>query len=82
MTLQCIIGDTTEDDPNILTLESTTEAEVLLTMEEATSLLLDLGASYHVTPFRSQLRLYTARSFDPVRIGNSQHCAIIGIGTV
>jgi hypothetical protein len=26
--------------------------------------------------------LYTARTFDPVRVGNSQHCAVIGIGTV
>jgi hypothetical protein len=47
------IGDTSEDDLNILTVESTTEAEVLFTTEEATSWLLDLGASYHVTPFRS-----------------------------
>jgi hypothetical protein len=53
-TLRRTIGDITEDDPNILTVESTTEAEVLLTTEEATSWLFDSGASYHVTPFRSQ----------------------------
>jgi ATP-binding cassette subfamily B (MDR/TAP) protein 1 len=70
------------DDPNILTMESTTEVEVLLTTEGATSWLLDSGASYHVTPFRSQFRQYTARSFDHVRIGNSKHCAVVGIGTV
>jgi hypothetical protein len=65
-----------------LTMESTTEAEVLLTTEEATKWLLDLGASHHVTPFRSQFRSYTARSFDHVRVENSQHCVVIGIGTV
>jgi hypothetical protein len=37
MILRRTIGDTTEDDPNILTVESTTEAETLLTTEEATS---------------------------------------------
>jgi ATP-binding cassette subfamily B (MDR/TAP) protein 1 len=51
-------------------------------MEDATSWLLDSGASYHVTPFRTQFRSYTARTLDPVRIGNSQHCAVIGIGIV
>jgi hypothetical protein len=44
-------GGTPEDDPNILNVESTTEAEVLLTTEDATSWLLDSGASYHVTLF-------------------------------
>jgi hypothetical protein len=52
-TLRRTNGDTPEDDPNIVNVESTTEAEVLLTTEEATSWLLDSGASYHVTPFRS-----------------------------
>jgi hypothetical protein len=51
-------------------------------MEEATSWLLDSGASNHVTPFRTLFRSYTARNFDLVRVGNSQHCAVIGIGTV
>jgi hypothetical protein len=50
-TLRSTIGDIPEDDPNIFDVESTTEAEVLLTTEDATSWLLDLGASYHVTPF-------------------------------
>jgi hypothetical protein len=61
-TLRSTIGDTPEDDPNILNVESKTdsEAEVLLTTEDATSLLLDSGASYHVTPFRTQFRSYTA----------------------
>jgi hypothetical protein len=54
MTLRCTIEDTTEDDPNILTMESMTGAEVLVTTEESTSWLLDSGASYHVTSFRSQ----------------------------
>jgi hypothetical protein len=76
------VGDTPEDDPNILNVESTTEAEVLLTTEDATSCLLDSGASYHVTPFQTQFRSYTARIVDPIRVGNSQHCAVIGIGTV
>jgi hypothetical protein len=82
MTLRNTFGYTPEDDPNILNMESITEAEVLLMMEEATSWLLDSGASYHVIPFRTQFRLYTARNFDPVRVGNSQHCAVIGIGIV
>jgi hypothetical protein len=81
-TLHITIGDTPEDDPNILNVESTTEAEVLLTTEEATSWLLDLGASYHLTPFRTQFRYYTAQNFDPVRVENLQHCAVIGIGPV
>jgi hypothetical protein len=75
-------GDTMEDDLNILIVDSTTEAEVLLTTEEATSWLLDSGASYHVTPFRSQFRSYMARNFEPVRVGNSEHCAVVGIGSV
>jgi hypothetical protein len=36
-TLRSPIGDTLEDDPNILNVDSTTEAEVLLTTEDATS---------------------------------------------
>jgi hypothetical protein len=71
-----------EDDLNILIVESTTDAEVLLTTEETTSWLLDSGASYHVTAFRSQFRQYTARNFDTIRIGNSQHSAVVDIGTV
>jgi ATP-binding cassette subfamily B (MDR/TAP) protein 1 len=82
MTLRSTVGVTSEDDLNILNVESTTEAEVLLTMEDATSWLLDSGASYHVTPFRTQFRSYTARNLDPVRVGNSQHCAVISTGTV
>jgi hypothetical protein len=74
-TLRSTVGDTLEDDPNILNVESTTEAEVLLTTEDATSWLLDSGASYHVSPFRMQFRSYTARSFDPVRVENLQHCS-------
>jgi ATP-binding cassette subfamily B (MDR/TAP) protein 1 len=81
-TLRSTIGDTLKDDPNILNVESTTEAELLLTTEDATSWLLDSGASYHVTPFRTQFWSYTARSLDPVRVGNSQHCAVIGIGSI
>jgi hypothetical protein len=61
------------DDLNILIVESTTEA---------TSWLLVSGASYHVTPFRSQFRQYMAQSFDTVHVGNSQHYAVVGIGTV
>jgi ATP-binding cassette subfamily B (MDR/TAP) protein 1 len=82
MASRSTVGVTPEDDPNILNVESMTEAEVLLTTEDATSWLLDSGASYHVTPFRTQFRSYTARTLDPVRVGNSQHCAVIGIGTV
>jgi hypothetical protein len=59
MTLQCTIGDITEDDPNILNVESTIKVEVLLMTEEATSWLLDSDASYHVTLFRSKFRSYT-----------------------
>ena len=70
------------EDRHILTVESITEAEVLLTTEESTSWLLDSGAFYHVTPFWSQFRSYTARDFEPVRVGNSQHCAVVGIGLV
>jgi hypothetical protein len=48
-------GVSTEDDLNIITVESMTEAgevdQVLLTTEDATNWLLDFGALYHVTPF-------------------------------
>jgi hypothetical protein len=82
MTFRSTIEDTPEDDPNILNVESTTEAEVLLMMEDATSWHLDSGASYHATQFRTQFRSYMARSLDPVLVGNSQHCAVIGIGSI
>jgi hypothetical protein len=55
-TLRRTNGDTPKDDANILTVESTTEAEVLLMTEEATNWLLDSSVSYHATPFRSQFR--------------------------
>ena len=42
--------------PNILSIE----LEVLLTIEESSTWLLDSGASYHVTPHRSQFRQYSA----------------------
>ena len=37
---------------------------------------------YHVTPHRSQFRQYLDRHYDSVWVGNSHHCAIIGIGTI
>ena len=70
------------DDPNILSIENLVESEVLLTTEESSTWLLDSGASYHMTPHRSQFWQYLARHSDSVRVGNSQHCAIIGVGTV
>jgi hypothetical protein len=81
-TLRSTVRGTPEDDPNILNVETTTEAEVLLTTEDTTNWLLDLGATYHVTPFRTLFRSYTARTFDLVRVENSQHFAVIDIGTV
>ena len=69
-------------DPNILSIENPVESEVLLTIEESSTWLLDSGASYHVTPHRSQFRQYSDRHSDSVRVGNSQHCAVIGIGTI
>ena len=44
---------TRQDRPNIVIVESMTTAEILLMAEEATSRLLDSGASFHVTPYRS-----------------------------
>jgi hypothetical protein len=49
--LRSTIEDAPEDDPNILNVESMTKVEVLLTTKDATTWLLDLGASYHVTSF-------------------------------
>ena len=63
-------------------IDSSVESKVLLTTEESSTWLLDSGASYHMTPHRSQFRKYSDRHSDSVRVGNSQHCAIIGIGTV
>jgi hypothetical protein len=81
-TLRNTVKVTPEDDPNILNVESTAEAEVLLMTEDATSWLLDSGVSYDVTPFQTQFQSYTARNLDPLHVGNSQHCAVISTGTV
>ena len=67
---------------NILGIESTIEVEVLLTTEEATSQPPNSGASYHVTPFLSQFRQYVEQDLKLVHVENSQHCVVIGIGTV
>mgnify|MGYP000022840313 CR=1 FL=1 len=72
----------TTEDTHILTVESITEKEVLLSTEESTSWLLNSGASYQVTLFRSQVHSYMARDFEPVRVGNSQHCVVVGIGSI
>ena len=70
------------DNPNRLSIENLVEPEVLFTTEESSTWLLDSGAFYHVTPHRSQFRQYSNRHSDLVRVENSQHYAIIGIGTV
>ena len=49
------------DDDNILSIANPIESEVLLTIEESSTWLLDSGVSYHVTPHRSQFRQYSAR---------------------
>ena len=67
---------------NILVVENMIESEVLLTNDEVASRLLHLGTCYHVTPHWPQLGQYTARNFDSVQVGNSQHCAIVDIVTV
>ena len=72
----------TPEDTNILTVESTIEAEVLLTTAESTNCLPNFLASYHVTPFWSQFWSYIARDFEPVRVGNSQHCPVMSIKVV
>ena len=71
--------EVTSKDSNILIVENMTKLEVLPMTEEATRWLLDLGAFYHVTPHRSQFRQYTTCNFNSVRVGNSQHCVVIGI---
>ena len=58
-------------DRNILSIENPVESKVLLTTEESSTWLLDSGASYHVTPHRSQFRQYSDRHSDSVRVGNS-----------
>ena len=70
------------DNPNILSIENPIEPKVLLTTEKSSIRFLDLGVSYHVTLDRSQFRQYANQHSDSVRVGNSQHCAIIRIGTV
>ena len=54
------------DDPNILSIENSVESEVPLMTEESRTWLLDSGASYHVTPHRSQFRQYSTRHSDSV----------------
>ena len=51
------IGSSAEvlmDNWNILSIENSVESEVLITTEESSTWLLDLGTSYHVTLHRSQ----------------------------
>ena len=50
--------------PNILSIENLVESEVLLTIEESSTWLLDSGASYHVTPHRYQFWQYSARHYE------------------
>ena len=54
------------DDPNILIIKNMVKSEVLYMIKEATSWLLDSGASNHVTPNRSKFRQYTTCNFDSV----------------
>ena len=65
----------TTNDMHILTVESSIEAEVLLTTEEFTNWLLNSGASYHGTSFRSLFQSYIARDFELVRatLCSNQH---------
>ena len=63
-----LIERVTSKNTSILTIESITKAEFLLTAEESTSWMLDSGASYHVTPFQPQFRSYIDRDFEPVHI--------------
>ena len=59
----------TTEGTHILTVESIIEAEVLLTTEKSTSWILDSGASYHMTLFRSQFHSYTALPKAPAPCG-------------
>ena len=80
-----MVGSSAEilsSDPNILSIENPIESEVLLMTKELSTWLLDLGNSHHVTRHQSQFLQYSAQHTDSVRVGNSHHCAIIGIGTI
>ena len=69
-------------DLSILSIENPDESKVLLTTKESSTWLLDSGTSYHVTPHQSQFWQYSAQHTESVRVENSQHCAIIRIGTI
>ena len=60
-------GQVISEFRNILIVESTIEAKVLLITEESTSWIFESIASYHVTPFWSHFRSYTTRDFEPIR---------------
>ena len=75
-------AEVTRVDLNILTVEGMTDPEVLITTAEATSWLLSSGGSFHVTPYRLEFRQYTIPRFDPMRVGNLQHCVVVSTSTV
>ena len=75
------INVSVEVNPNILCIENPVELEVLLTIEELSTWLLDSSASYHVTPHRSQIWQYSNPHFDSIRVGNSQCCLLAGLAT-
>ena len=63
----CFSTEVLADDPNILFIEQSIELKFLHMTKESSTWLLNLGASYHMTPHRSQFQQYLDRYFDLVQ---------------
>ena len=56
--------------------------EVLYSVHDAGTWLLDSGATFHITPNIEWFLNFSIDAGSTVRLGNQQECAIVGIGEV
>ena len=76
----CLSAEVLTENFNILSIENLIESEALLMTEELNTWLL--GSACPIMWFLIDPNFGNIRHFDSVRVGNSQQCAIIGIGSV
>ena len=69
------------DPQDILCLESSLSVEVLVSGHVSHTWILDLGASFHVTPHREWFSRYE-ETVGTVTLGDSYQCDIVGIGDI
>ena len=75
------INIVSEDEGDIL-LNSGLDVAHMVTTDDIVlyDRILDLGASFHVTPHREWFTNYDAKRTSRVRLGNDYACEIMGIG--